>query len=360
MVPGKVYDIIFFVFITVAIALMINPKYNGYDEISYMGIMLEYEYDDINIIHEKVYDELRRVASHAVYDSYTNINNWRSKQYYDISFFESTLNYHRAKPLYTWLSYSFYKLGVSLSFSTTLTNIISMWLMLLIFFLWVSTYVPRGVSYIVILCTMMLSVFTYLLNMSIPDALANMLVLLSLYLISRTSNKRWVVLCLTLAVLARVDNCIITIVIVYFLFKETSTKKVFLWLCLSVLLCISAFIVPILLGNDTGWIMNFAFLKSFNNYVGHLNSVYTYNIRYAWFVFHAVSVVLVYIYGDAVSKLYAKIIAVSFVLHVILFPSVEHRFFVAYEYCIVVMLFRHLYIGYKNKQLISPQKLRSS
>lgn len=357
MALSKVYDIIFFVLLALVILFMFNPKYNGLDEISYMGIMLEYEYSDMNVIHDKVYSELKRVCDTEVFNKYTDPNNWRSGRYYDVTVFQDKMNYHRAKPLYTWVSYGFYKLGFSLSLATVLPSIISMWFMLLVLYLWLRRYVTRNIGYIIVAVLLVLPVFSYMINMAIPDGMANLFVFLSFYLISKSAKKVWVFICLLLALLSRVDNAIIAIVITFFILDGGWTKRVSQWSAISLIFLVVAATLPILLGNNSNWLLKFDFTKSSGNYMSHVGVLFQYYIRHAWFVFHVMSAILLYIYVDNSSRFHLRILGISFLLHVIFFPSVEERFFLAYEYVIIVMMFKFLYASYSNNENYLKKKI---
>ncbi|MCB0696337.1 MAG: hypothetical protein KDC07_03165 [Chitinophagaceae bacterium] len=349
----KKLDIVFVLILLGSVIYNVRPDYDGFDLVCYMGITLEFTNSDLNEVHKEVYRELKRAAPENIYNKYTDGNHWYSEYYRDIDKYRNVLNYHRAKPLYNLMVFLLYSFGVSLAFATIIPGVIGMCILMLILLAWLSEYVKRPALYLLIGVISLLPVNSYLSYQSPIDGLSNMLVLAVLYLIAHGGKSSWVIIMLALATLCRVDNFILSCVILYYRFFY-GKNLLYVFVLFTGLAIFALLMVPVVFGNTPGWLLQFNFLHSFSDYCKHFVVLFTHQLRAPYFVFNLLLWLLLHRYGDSHSKLMLRIIGLTFLGHLVLFPSVEERFWVAYNYAIFLMFVRFLATTVQTRWLIIP------
>ncbi|MCB0699413.1 MAG: hypothetical protein H6551_12545 [Chitinophagales bacterium] len=349
MHKGRVFDVAFGLLLVVVVATTARPSYMGMDPVSYMSVALSYGTNNIDEIHTTVFDEIKRVCPPNVVWEYTSKESPRSKMYYDVTHFEWKMGYHRVKPLYTALIFLFYKAGFSLSAAAAIPCVASVCLLLLILMAWLLRIVPRPWVYLIVIGVAISPVVISLKNLITPDALATMLAFAMFFAISAKCNKYVVIALMVLMLLARIDYAVLAVVTAYYTYGKNLTKPVYAIIAVAALL-LAFWAVPVLLGNSSDWLSMFDFLKSIDKYWLHVQLVFLVHIRQPYFIFFvAVACMQLWIGSEEIKK-FMSITAVTFILHLALFPSVEERFFVVYELLIMVMLFQYI-LSYKTPEL---------
>src|SRR6185295_893009 len=98
-----------------------RPSYN-WDMLAYMALVVQMEKNDITEVHKITYDNARQSIPANEYSKLISGELRKSRM-------ENPLEFHRilplyaVKPFYIWMSYGFYKAGVSLPLSTVIPSI---------------------------------------------------------------------------------------------------------------------------------------------------------------------------------------------------------------------------------------------
>src|SRR6476659_2094941 len=112
----------------VSIASLKEPAYN-WDVLPYMGVILSYEKTDVKTIHDSVYEIAKEQIPSAFYNRLVDpSNNYRNRVAQSPQVFHLQLPFYVVKPLYTGVSYLFYKAGTSLLMATVWPSVISYFL----------------------------------------------------------------------------------------------------------------------------------------------------------------------------------------------------------------------------------------
>ena len=112
-----------FIILLVCAYLYKKPAYN-WDILPYMGVILAYENNNTNTIHETVYNTAEKQIPLASYKQLTDSSNlYRKKIAESANEFYLQFPFYVVKPLYTRLSWILYKSGISLSKATVLPSL---------------------------------------------------------------------------------------------------------------------------------------------------------------------------------------------------------------------------------------------
>lgn len=336
-----------------------NPVYN-WDMIAYMGVALEYAEPDLSKVHKETYATLQAEVPPKVFADLTNIIEDRHNCLVNVHAFENELSYFRVKPLYTGAVFLLYHLGVPMFYATLLPSLLATFLMLLVVYFWLAMYVKKIFALILALLLGLYPPFRELAQLSSPDAMSNLLILLSLYLIANGKTGWMLGSCIVLSVLCRVDNFLFAGVVVYFVYLSDYGKGKLLLLgsILAVIAIVGIIGIPVLMGDSPDWFLKFAYTASSDHYIQHWRDVlYLFRHSLFYLLFIVVALTLLLNKKYLASRRIAVIVTLSVMLHMILFPSLQERFLVAYEFALIIMLVNYLREKYKREDNINTIQL---
>lgn len=347
--PKRTYDILLVVFALVFVLYTARKPIYNWDMIAYMGVVEEYSVHDIEKVHNNVYHTLQTEVPADVYAGLTDHEDDRYECLTDANVFHDELSFFRAKPLYTILVFLFYKAGLPFVISTMVPSMIAGFAILLIAYSWLCSYFKKHLAFLATILLSLLPAFAELVRLSTPDALSNMLLLFATYLIATDKSKRWLVFVLGLSLLARVDNFIFIIAFVFYVFMNGKFKVDYRMMGIAVIAILGVLGIPMLFGDSFNWFTKFAFLFSWSEYLHHWKVV-VFDFRTSQYLLLLLLSIFLYRSGDKKTMLIIKIIAVTFATRLLLFPSIQERFFVSFEFTIAILL-----IGFM--QHIATQKM---
>jgi len=344
------------VFILFAVLTVFHYNYRpacNWDMLPYMAIVLERSEPDINKVHQQVYSlvkeaEQKGEIASGTFGELTGRTHYKAACYADAEQFGNELTYYRAKPLYTTLVWLLYLAGVPLILSTLIPSLIAGLGTLIILYVWMANYSSRYIAIVPVAFIAMLNIFTSLQNSSSPDMLSTFFLLVSFYLLD-TNKSKWLIACmLALAVLTRIDNFIPAGVAGYILLSA-GRKNV--WKAAGIALLISVvavLLIPLMTGNTLTWFTKFKFLESHVQYYFHVRNVFreiAANSSY-WF-WMAIGLFLLILRRKENMTL-MTIVTASVVIRLVLFPSLQERFFAVYEFTLIVILLKTAAIYYNK------------
>ena len=206
----------------VSIYSLKKPAYN-WDILPYMGVILSYENIDVKTIHDSVYNIAKKQIPSAFYNRMIDPSNkYRNRVAQSPEAFHMQLPFYVVKPLYTGLSYLFYKAGAPLLIATIWPSVISYFLIGLLLFYWLQKYWPVIFAFAGSLFIMFSSPLLSGANLSSPDMLSALLLFAAIYAIIERRSLAWTFFFLILSVFTRLDNIIPSI---FFLTTLAFTNK---------------------------------------------------------------------------------------------------------------------------------------
>jgi hypothetical protein len=338
----KLFDLLFLIAAGFLVFYLSQKPVYNWDMISYMGVATEYSVHDPQVVHDSVYHDLKREVPAPVYRDLTGDHEERRACLLSSKEYNDQLSYFRAKPLYTLMIAGLNKAGVSLVRATLIPSIIACFFLMLLVYHWLSLYLKKPFAFVTALLMSLLPIFVELDRFSTPDAVSNFFVLLSLYLVTTGKNKWWILLSLFLSVVARVDNFVLAIVVAYFLYLKGTKNVVWKLGIVGAVAGISIIGIPVLMGDSPTWFTKFAFLGSVTSYVNHWRDV-IYTLRTdALYLLLILAAAFMLRKADYAIKMPLIIIVITILARLILFPSLQERFYAAYEFTVIILLVKYL------------------
>ena len=343
--------------------LFLNPKQN-WDMLAYMAIALEYDGLEPVEVHRETYQMAEQEIDSGQYKLLVSkdVSEYRQECFLDYTAFNHELDFYRVKPLYAGLVFVAYKLGMPLSMATFLPSVIAFFALGLLFFY--SFRKELDQAWLHVLAAVFVLLFFPLADLarySTPDALSNLLLFL-MFLVYFYRKGWFIILAIgALAVLARIDNLIPVLLLLlfyfYFLknddFKLPHRKKIgliVLWMLGGVAVAVALFgAISFVSGNSLEWVKLFNHTKSLSNYVEHIKAIPS-DMKISGFLIILFISLFLFYFLDNRAKQIALVIYLSIFLRLILFPSFQERFFVAFELVLVLFSIAGVYQVHSSRK----------
>lgn len=336
--PKRIYDILLVVFAMVFVLFTARKPIYNWDMIAYMGVVEEYSSHDMEQVHRNVYQALKAEVPADVFAGLTDHEDDRYECLKDTKAFYDELSFFRAKPLYTFLVFLLHKSGIPFVLSTIIPSVIASFIILLLVYGWLCVYLERHIALVTAILLALLPSFAELVRFSTPDALSNMFVLWAAYLIATGKSRKWLLFALTLSLFARVDNFIFVMAVLFFVFMNGKLKVGYRVFAIIGVALLGILGIPMLFGDSFNWFTKFAFLFSPSEYAHHWTLV-LYAIRWsAQYILMLLIAIFLYANGDKQTVRLMKIIGLTIAVRLFLFPSIQDRFFVSFEFIIAILL----------------------
>ncbi len=330
------------------------------DMVAYMGVVTEIDESDPQTIHRLVFEDMKRELPATTYQELTTGLGVRTQYKNDIDFYIQHLTFFRVKPLYTWIAHGFHKLGFSLVDALLWVSLASFIGIGLLFYFWIGNFLTPFLALLISVLTMMLSPVADLARDITPDALSTFFVLATMYGYCYL-HRGWMLLFLILAILARVDNFVLAGVLglvlifekeifsILSISKTQNSEKTYIdkneigWGIGSILLGIFLFlIIPYLVGNTNEWLGKFSHTFSIKQYISEL--LFSVNaFRYSHFQLMFIFGIILLPILKWMDRFEIKVLLIVFLVmggRLVLFPSFQDRFFIAYELLVIIVLAR--------------------
>ena len=203
-----------------------KAEYN-WDILPYMAVILQYDVNtDFEKIHKEVYSITKQSVSKVVFDKLIDSTSaYRKSVFNNSTEFKLQLPFYVVKPLYTWLSYFFYKSGIPLQKALVLPSIISFFLISLILFYWMRNYYMRTSTFIFSTLLMFCPFMLQTVKLATPDLTSALLLLAGLYSYIEKKSFNLAVLFFVLSLFARLDNVIPVVFLGITIFQIENRKE---------------------------------------------------------------------------------------------------------------------------------------
>jgi hypothetical protein len=224
-------------------------------------VLLNHESDSLKV-HQQVYDELEQVLPKRTFQSYTDTTSHTGLVYHNPVQFYKYISFFKVKPLYTFLADVGYTLGVPLAKAPLFPSVISFIGIAILLLHWLTKILPGQFAVMASMLIIVSSPLVEVVMLSTPDALSALLLLLAFYFILNRLPVAWVILFLTLSILARIDNIIVASLMIIVLCipapKEPIQKP----------------LVFVALGTLVIWLLYLYFILDYANQGGGLDEFY--------------------------------------------------------------------------------------
>lgn len=239
----------------------------------YMGIILSYNNNDVNFVHDTIYKIIKEQVPVTDYNLLVDGGvEMRKHAEANANYFHQQFPFYAVKPFYTKLAYYLYKTGIPLINAIVLPSVLSYFFIGIFIFFWLKKYMNLFLVFpsclLIMLCRPVYSVA----GISTPDCLSALFLLAAFYCLIEKKSVITICVFLILSIFARIDNIIPGVFIILLLTLTNKWKeKISLKKCSVILLamCASYFLVTYNV-REYGW--NIFYYPSF---LSHLSTTYS-------------------------------------------------------------------------------------
>lgn len=369
--------LIFFVYILfasgIAILSVMKADYN-WDVLPYAGCVIAIETSDANEIHRKTYEIFKESVDSKTYLQLTTGSNYRETLANNADSFNQNLPFYKVKPLYILLMYALYKSGINLFTAPIIISAVFYFFMSILVFIWISKFTENQIH--TFLFSALLSFAPFMISFSssaTPDLLSSFLIVLAMFRLLTKKNIYWFLLFMILSILVRPDNIFIFAILTGVLTAidgfSRYRKMLYAGIAIGVL---TEIIVNVWSGNYAYSIL-FQHLVERSTNPAEMHTTITPGLYLkglsAWVFIFKYSVVSIQFlilfialfirYRNAVDPrkdlefLVLIALGISIILHYLLFPLMDDRFFIAQYVIIDILFINSVYnLWVKNRQLV--------
>lgn len=348
----------------ISIISIYKPDYN-WDTLPYVASAYSLELHDTNIVHNNAYEVVKKSIPPQAYELLTTNNKYREEMLVCAACFYQQLPFYRIRPLYVVLIYTFYKLGLNIVISPFIISGLSYFLICLICFFWLKKISKDQV--LVFIVSILLAIGPFLLSSATeasPNALSGLITLGALYSFLRGKFMLFLVLML-ISVFARPDNLLAAILysstLLIYKGDNIITRKYFI--VSAVILAVLAFVIINRWSGNYEWAVWFE--HTFKNRIftpaqysaefslgGYLKSFLKWAILFKSAVFALQMIIFISILymkplrlrelRNDLELLVIIAIGLSIVLHYLIYPALDDKYFISQYLAIDIIFIRNL------------------
>lgn len=249
-----------------------QPAYN-WDMLPYMAVIYSIDGQGKDV-HAIIYQTAKKELHPTFYEQLVDSSIATKKAtFQEPKQFYAQMPFYVVKPLYTYISFAFYKLGFPITKSTVIPSVLSYLGLGILLFFWLSKSTNYFASILLSTLIMLLPPILSTAKLSTPDFLAAFFVLLGLYLL--IEHKKFVLgfTIIILSIYTRLDYIIFCMAFVvllhfgYFINQKLTYSKTFTLFAI----CIASFFLVSYLAKSYGWSM--LYYPSFSKHMNDENNV---------------------------------------------------------------------------------------
>lgn len=354
--PSKGQYLLFFLLLLgVAVYCYKRPAYN-WDMLAYMALTASIDHSNFEEVHTMVYDAAGRYADSESYKLLVLPSNvQRHQMHTDYRAFQQAMPFYIVKPLYIGCAYLLYKLGFNLVTAVSLPSVLAFLGIGLLLFHWLSRYVDGKNAIVLAWLFMCTPPFISTAKLATPDSLSAFLLFCGTYQLLQKNATWQAFIFFALSVMARLDNIIAAalLLIVPVLTKELKPRAYIL-----MLLMLAAIYTAIsYLASRYGWGLSYVgdftgrwyhsraeYTGSVKGYIVLLKSAVLTGLQFSYVMIFFILVFIAFAIRNTTNSMknadhvYMAIAILIIVLRLLIFPSIEDRFNLAY-YLIIYILF---------------------
>jgi len=212
MPPSKLRNFAFSLFyllflIGVAIFALTRPMHS-WDTLPYVALTLALEGKDTKTAHDEAYQRVKEALPPRAYQALLSGTEYRRAMADNSDYFSNQLPFYSIKPLYIGLIWLFHAVGVDVVQATVMVSAVSAIVLGLIIGLWITQHISGLLGYLFAIGVTVGAGLIELARLARPDALSAAIVILAIYLLLERKSFKTSLALLILSVLARPDNLI--------------------------------------------------------------------------------------------------------------------------------------------------------
>jgi hypothetical protein len=238
-----------------------HPKHS-WDTVPYVALILSLDGVRADDLHRQTYHALQDSLSDADYQHLVSGTPLRQEVSSNARAFEVLLPFFAAKPLYLWATYAIAKLGVEVVQATTVASTLSAVLLYVVVSVWMLRHFKNYAGLALALVIAFAGGLLYLLGLARPDGISALLMFSSVFLLTEYRATRLAAAGAALAILARPDNIVMSVLIGLYIAAATpgvSARQDRIAGALSVAASVLAYLTVQRITGAYGWETTFSF-----------------------------------------------------------------------------------------------------
>jgi hypothetical protein len=329
----------FFVVAALASYAFLRPK-NNWDVLPYAGVITSWRTSDADAIHRDAYASIRGLPEYAVLVGTGPVSEFKQDIFSDSIHFVEQLPFYSIKPLYCLLVAGLHRLGFSFPQSMAIISVSSFVVLCVLTWFWLRRYLIQSQSMAFAVLLVISPPIYEVARLASPDALGLMLFALALYLFLESSHAVTGGTVLLVALWVRPDSLILAglLFCVLLLLKKIDLAE---WFTFCAMAVVSYCVIRVFAG-PYSWSVLFhnsfvaALTEPGNAIVEVTPRTYFFTIaQNGWTLLKSTSLTLVFLMGLLALMLHRRrsyrfmtaTILLSEILHFVMYPSIEHRFY---------------------------------
>ena len=318
--------------------------YYDWDLVAYVGSAITLREHDSKLIQQQAYTELRNELPEDDYSDIATGSDFRRDVAQNAQHFRQQLRFYQIRPLYIWSLAGLHASRIGYVEATRLLSVVSFALIGVLLQFWLRRHVGEMQAYICVLLLLITPVLFTSARTGSPDALSAFVVLLGTYFLIEHNAPIVGSALLLISLLLRTDNVVyVFIVCTVAAALRTSEKKARVIPAIAAIAAIGIVLTinhtehsypwPVLMQNTTTPIVNPAEVSpkiSVSDYFADVHDMIDEARENSVTVFPFIAALALFaLQTPSKLKRLVKIVLLSWAAHLVLYPHIEDRYFIA-------------------------------
>src|SRR5579885_78425 len=312
--------------------------YYDWDLVAYIGSAIALHERDSSIIQQQAYAALRTGLPEDDYADIANGSDFRSEVAKNANHFRQQLRFYQIRPLYIWTLAALHSLGIGYVQATRIVSAAAFFLIGILMRGWLRRYIGEIQAAICAILLLIAPVLFTSARTGSPDALSALVLLLGVYLLIERDAVLFGSALLLLSLTLRTDNVLFVFLFLGIEALQADGKRIRAIAALATMASVAIVLIinytehsypwAVLMQNTAMPIVNPADV-SVSDYFTALHDMIDEARENSMMVFPFIAAIALFSRTPTQLKRLVKIVLLSWAVHIIIFPHIEDRYFIA-------------------------------
>src|SRR5579884_229509 len=316
--------------------------YYDWDLVAYIGSAIALHERDSSIIQQQAYAALRTGLPEDDYADIATGSDFRSEVAKNANHFRQQLRFYQIRPLYIWTLAALHSLGIGYVQATRIVSAAAFFLIGILMRGWLRRYVGEIQAAICAILLLIAPVLFTSARTGSPDALSALVLLLGVYLLIERDAVLFGSALLLLSLTLRTDNVLFVFLFLGIEALQADGKRIRAIAALATMASVAIVLIinytehsypwAVLMQNTAMPIVNPADVSariSVSDYFTALHDKIDEARENSMMVFPFIAAIALFSRTPTQLKRLVKIVLLSWAVHIIIFPHIEDRYFIA-------------------------------
>ena len=339
----KMSRILFGVLLLAITLIAYFVPYYDWDLVAYVGSAIALEEHDSKLIHQQAYAAVHAELPEDDYADITNGSDFRRDVAQNPDHFRQQLRFYQIRPLYTWTFAALHRIGIAYVQATRIISATAFFFIGILMQSWLRRYLGEIQTAVCAILLLLAPVVFTSARTGSPDALSALIVLLGVYVSIESDAALIGSALLLLSLTLRTDNVLFVLIFLGVETLRASSKRIRATAAIATVAAVAVVLVinhaehsypwSVLMQNTATPIVNPAEVSpriSISNYFDAVRDMVDEAGENSVTVFPFIAAVALFS-SRTPSRLkrLVKIVLLSWAAHIIIFPHIEDRYFIA-------------------------------